>query len=44
MLFSPTDSSPDAIAEVKNLARKIAPHLPADNFQVGLAETLPLFV
>jgi len=35
------DSSPDAIAEVKNLAREIAPHLPAGNFQVGLAEALP---
>jgi len=35
------DKSPAAIADVKLLAQKLAPHLPTDNFRVGLVEELP---
>ena len=34
------DRSPDAIEQVRRLAQQLAPHLPADNFQVGSVESM----
>ncbi|AKQ45544.1 methyltransferase type 11 [Rufibacter radiotolerans] len=35
------DLSPEAVAQTKNLASRLAPSLPEANFQVALAEALP---
>jgi tellurite methyltransferase len=35
------DTSRDAIAQVRSLARTLAPHLPAENFRVESVERLP---
>ena len=35
------DKSPEAIAQVKELAQQLAPQLPVENFRVGLVEEMP---